>query len=56
MELNELIFLGACAQLPKVNASRRLPDNTDIHDDANENILAVRRAEAVWEFIIKAGF
>jgi len=26
MELSELIFLGACAQLPKVEALREMPE------------------------------
>jgi hypothetical protein len=60
MELKELIFLGACAQLPKMDVMRTIgPDGGGIsrfvHDDAAENILAVRRAEAVLELIVAAG-
>jgi hypothetical protein len=48
----EMIFLGACAQLPTVKALIQ----AGTHDDYAENVAAVRRAEAVWEFVSKQAY
>ena len=62
MELNELIFLGTCAQLPKVEAMKFggkdphvdgvIYDAAKHHDEGIENKLAFERAMAVWTLVV----
>lgn len=60
MELNELIFLGVCAQLPKIEVMRvdtpsmggGSPKFT--HVEHAENNLALNRAVAVWALVVEA--